>query len=377
MPKVSVVLPIYNNAHYLRECLDSVANQTMTDLEIICVNDGSTDGSLEIMNEYAARDERFIVIDKPNSGYGATLNRGIERATGEYVTILESDDAFPPDAVEAMYNFAMDNGGLDFLKADAEMFFGEGAERTFDYLPASEKETVYEGVFDSAADPGRYFARGGQPGMYKLAFLRERGIVYHESPGATFQDTSYWAQVMFCGHKVRYLKKSCYWIRRDNPGSSEADGSKVYTICREYDFVRERIDELEGIDVQKCKYACSYFRYWNYRWTCGRIARGAVREFVGYFSREFNELNAAGELDRSYFTEDELAVLDKIMADPDAYYYEDLRIPWELEPWKRDNEALLDALGRTQAALDELRDSKRYKLGSLMVAPLDIVRGGR
>lgn len=381
MPSVSVVLPIYNNAHYLDECLSSVMNQTMQDLEIICVNDGSTDGSLEIIQRYAAADERFIVIDKPNTGYGNSMNVGCDLATGEYLTVLESDDIFPLDACETMYRFAKDNGDLDFLKADAQMFFGVGDERRFEYLPASENTHCYEGVFDSSADPGRYFARGGQPGMYRVAFLRDRGIIYHDSPGATFQDTSYWAQVMFAGHRVRYLDRSCYLIRRDNEGSSEADGGKVYDICHEYDFVRKRIDEMDDIDIEKCRYACSYYRYWNYRWTCGRIAASSIRGFISYFSKEFNELDAKGELDRSYFKHDELSVLGQIMDDPDAYYFENYRFRRELDELharidglKCENEDLRQQLSGTESELAEVYSSKRYRLGTALSAPARIFK---
>ena len=77
MAKVSVVVPVYNVEKYLTECLDSIINQTLEDIEIICVNDGSTDSSLEILNNYAQKDKRIIVINKANSGYGNTMNIGI------------------------------------------------------------------------------------------------------------------------------------------------------------------------------------------------------------------------------------------------------------------------------------------------------------
>ena len=373
MPKVSVIIPIYNNAGYLRECLDSVAAQTLADIQVICVNDGSTDGSLAIMREYEAADSRFTVIDKPNTGYGASLNVGTAAAEGEYLTVLESDDVFPEDACQAMYEFCVSQD-LDFCKADASIFFGEGDGRTYEYLPASEKQVCYEAVFDAAADPGRYFARGGQPGMYRLAFLRDSGIVYHESPGATFQDTSFWAQVTFAAHRVRYLAQPCYLIRRDNPGSSEADGSKVYTINAEYDFVRQRIDEMEGIDKQKCKVACSYFRFWNYYWSIGRISPKFRREFIVRFAEEFRALDEAGELDRRYFTDDELAILHAIMGDPEAYYFESWKVPQQVDGMIARLKQLEAENAQLRAELAEVYGSKRYRLGSMAALPLEFVR---
>ena len=90
--KVSIVIPVYNVEHYLVECLDSAMNQTLHDIEIICVNDGSKDSSLEILLEYAKRDSRIKIIDKENAGYGHTMNLGIDMARGEYIGIIESDD---------------------------------------------------------------------------------------------------------------------------------------------------------------------------------------------------------------------------------------------------------------------------------------------
>ena len=105
-PAVSLLIPIYNVERYLPECLDSAVGQTLMDIEVICINDGSTDSSPEIISRYAAKDDRIKVIDKPNSGYGCSMNLGLQEATGEYVGILESDDFFEPDALESLYRAA-------------------------------------------------------------------------------------------------------------------------------------------------------------------------------------------------------------------------------------------------------------------------------
>ena len=85
MVKVSIIVPTYNVEQYLAECMDSITGQTLRELEIICVNDGSTDGSLNILKKYAASDDRIIIIDKKNEGYGRAMNDGLDRASGEYV----------------------------------------------------------------------------------------------------------------------------------------------------------------------------------------------------------------------------------------------------------------------------------------------------
>ena len=83
MPKVSIIVPTYNVENYLRECMESIVRQTLKDIEVICINDGSTDGSLAILKEYADKDDRIVLVDKKNEGYGVGMNTGLDRATGE------------------------------------------------------------------------------------------------------------------------------------------------------------------------------------------------------------------------------------------------------------------------------------------------------
>ena len=96
MAKVSIVVPVYNVERYLEECLNSIKIQTLKDIEIICVDDGSTDLSAQILDNYAKKDNRFHVIHKQNEGYGRTMNIGISKATAPYVGIVESDDIIEP-----------------------------------------------------------------------------------------------------------------------------------------------------------------------------------------------------------------------------------------------------------------------------------------
>ena len=106
MPKVSVIIPVYNVEKYLRECLDSVINQTLRDIEIICINDGSTDNSLEILKKYAQKDNRIVLINKENEGAGEARNKGLEKAQGDFVIFFDSDDYMATDCLEKLINKA-------------------------------------------------------------------------------------------------------------------------------------------------------------------------------------------------------------------------------------------------------------------------------
>ena len=106
MTSVSIIVPVYNTEKYLHKCLDSLINQTLKDIEIICVNDGSTDDSLKILNEYAQKDSRIKIITQENKKQGAARNAGLEIATGEYIGYVDSDDWVDLDFYEKLYNAA-------------------------------------------------------------------------------------------------------------------------------------------------------------------------------------------------------------------------------------------------------------------------------
>jgi len=122
MPKVSVIVPVYNVESYLNECLDSILNQTLRDIEIICVNDGSTDSSLRVLEEYRRKDARVKVISQWNGGLSCARNTGLRAARGEYVYFIDSDDYIETNALEYLYQEARKDQ-LDILFFDGESFF--------------------------------------------------------------------------------------------------------------------------------------------------------------------------------------------------------------------------------------------------------------
>lgn len=138
MPKVSVIIPIYNAEQYLRACLDSVVGQTLQDIEIICINDGSTDGSLTILEEYASKDARLHIISKKNEGLVAARKTGVLFANSEYIGYVDSDDWVEPDMFEKMY--------AKMKEYDVELlctgYFLEGSYTTV------HLDTVEEGLYN-------------------------------------------------------------------------------------------------------------------------------------------------------------------------------------------------------------------------------------
>lgn len=130
-PKISVIIPVYNVEKYLRKCLDSVINQTYTNLEIICVNDGSPDNSLAILKEYATKDERIIVIDKENGGVSSARNKGLEIATGEYISFIDSDDWLELNLYELAIAEYLKDSEIDIVTWSANVIDNRNASKYF------------------------------------------------------------------------------------------------------------------------------------------------------------------------------------------------------------------------------------------------------
>lgn len=124
-PKVSVIIPVYNVEKYLKDCIKSICEQTLEEIEIICVNDGSTDNSLEILNELSKNDKRIVIINQKNAGAGAARNRGISAATGKYLGFVDSDDLIYPTMYEELVNKAEKTQADMVITGEIETFFDD------------------------------------------------------------------------------------------------------------------------------------------------------------------------------------------------------------------------------------------------------------
>ena len=217
MPKVSVLIPIFNVEKYLEECLDSVVNQTLKDIEIVCIDDGSTDKSPAIIKKYAKNDKRIKVITKKNSGYGDSMNKGLEKATGEYIGIVESDDFIEPEMFEELYGLAKDND-TQVAKGNAYWYWTEG------------KKSVYRSLVD-LDNTGRvvvprketkifYQIPSIWAGIYQRDFITKNKIGFRPTPGASYQDTGFHYKVWAMADSAIFTHKAYLYYRQDNMSSS-------------------------------------------------------------------------------------------------------------------------------------------------------------
>ena len=188
-PKVSIIMPSLNVGPFIRECIESAVNQTLTDIEILCVDAGSTDGTAEILQEYAARDSRVHFIHSDVRSYGYQMNLGLDAATGEYIGILETDDWTEPDQFEKMYTAAREQDA-DLVKSNYYWYYTKGGVRSepFENL----KKCRYETVFCPMEDRNLFNVTPSiWSGIYRRQMLLDHNIRFNETPGASFQDTSF------------------------------------------------------------------------------------------------------------------------------------------------------------------------------------------
>lgn len=316
--KVSVVVPIFNVETYLPQCLDSVLNQTLEDIEVICVNDGSTDGSLEILKDYLSRDKRIKIINKDNAGYGHTMNIGMDMASGEYIAIVESDDYILPTMLEVLYNTANDNN-LDFVKSDFYRFYGEGDTFIKEYHQIDKSGKYYGKLFSTCDNQEAYkFLMNTWTGLYKTSFLRENCIRHFETPGASYQDNGFWFKTFFYGKRVMIVNQPFYMYRRDNPNSSVKNKEKVYAMDKEYDLIYGFLEDSEN--KESFLQALTFAKYNNFHFTMDRIDLEFKEEFLKSTSKNFNKMKDNGELRPDLLEEYDQHILNWIIEDPDKYY---------------------------------------------------------
>ena len=321
-PLVSLLIPIYNVERYLRECLDSAVNQTLDNIEIICINDGSTDSSPDIIREYMDRDSRIKLIDKANSGYGDSMNRGLDMARGEYVGILESDDIMVKDALEKLVAAAR-SCDADFAKANFDFYWSKPDERREQHEMFKAKDC---GKAVHPSDTTRFFKQKPSiwSAVYKRSFLVQNGIRFLPTPGASFQDTSFAFKVIACADAATCVHDSVLLYRQDNENSSVNSSAKVFCVNEEYAEIERWIrDEFAAghspDDVARLLKFNALIKYDSYMWNYVRLAPQFYKEFLRRMTDEFQDALNRGDFALTDLKPWKRANLAAIMKDPDRW----------------------------------------------------------
>lgn len=294
MTKISVLVPIYNVEQYLPKCLDSLCDQTLKSIEIICINDGSTDASEAILDEYAKNHSNIVVINKKNSGYGDSMNRGLEAATGEYIGIVESDDFIDQNGFEKLYELAKKTDA-DIVKANY-------------YYHSEDKDEIHEVVKNQKTNKATtisddYNILIEEPGIwsaiYRRDFLNENKIRFRTTPGASYQDTGFFFKTACAAKKIVYTKNAFLHYRTDNANSSVKSLEKVNYVVEEYADIEKFLEKCEVSD--EVKYTIQAAKFGAFHWNLQRLPKDLAKEFIITIKQEFSKADKAGLLQKKYF----------------------------------------------------------------------------
>ncbi len=275
MAKISIIIPVYNVESYLRECLDSVINQTFHDLEIICIDDGSTDGSGAILDEYAARDTRFVVVHRENRGISCSRNEGLEHATGESVLFLDSDDALERNACELLMRVKT-NHDADMIQFGYRIF---GGNETI--VPAltecGEFVSETEKIRMTRVVPSIWLY------LYRADFLQKRTLKFAEE--IIFEDISYVYHARLLANRILTLPVSLYRYRVGSGYSTSASKERSY-LCYPAAFNR-MIQELQTENASPETLRLAVLRKMNEVYFAWQTRRSIRREFTRVIRNEF------------------------------------------------------------------------------------------
>lgn len=256
-PKVSIILPVYNVAPYLRQSLDSIIAQTLSDIEIICVDDGSTDESGQILDEYKEKDERIKVIHKKNAGTGAARNDGLKIATGECIGFVDPDDWILPNMYERLYNLLQDKG-LDIVMFTPDVYNDKtGKHEGFLYFQDSNfPKFLDDKVFNKDDISPFSYPMCVWNKLYRKRLFDENNIEFAE--GLDFEDHKVIFKSLFTAKRIYFIREKLYVYRHSREGSILSDNdTRMFDHIKIYDIVENILKETGNWE----KFHLDFLRY--------------------------------------------------------------------------------------------------------------------
>ncbi len=311
-PLVSVIIPVYNVEQYLRQCLDSVVNQTLKDIEIICVNDSSTDNSLAILNEYAARDSRIKVITQPNGGAGAARNNGLSASTGKYLSFLDSDDFFEPDMLELAYEKAEEDKA-DFVVFQSDQYYTDDdkfvqvawtlrEKEIPPYTPFSHRQMT-DNIF-------KVFVGWAWDKLYNREFVEQNHLLFQEQ--RTSNDMLFVFSAVAIAKRITVVKKVLAHQRRDAKDSlSKTRENSWYCFYDALLALRERL-KSEGLYRELEKDYINYALHFSL-WNINTLAEPTKTKLITKMKSEwFEELGIKGKSEEYFYNKKEYKQYTKL-----------------------------------------------------------------
>ena len=312
MPLVSVIIPVYNVEKYLRQCLDSVTAQTLSNIEIICVNDSSTDGSLSILEEYAEKDDRIRVVTQQNGGAGAARNRGLSMASGKYLSFLDSDDFFEPDMLELAYRKAEEDRA-DFVVFNSNQYYTDKekfvevawtlrVKEIPPYTPFSHRQMT-DNIF-------KVFVGWAWDKLYNREFVMKNHLLFQEQ--RTSNDMYFVFSAVAIAKRISVVNKVLAHQRRDAKDSlSKTRENSWYCFYDALMALRGRLQE-EGIFKETEKDYINYALH-STLWNINTLAEPTRSKLIDKMNSEwFEALGIKGKPEDYFYNKKEYKQYKKI-----------------------------------------------------------------
>ena len=353
MAKISVLVPVFNVAPYLPKCMDSILSQTLADIEVLCGDGGSTDGSLEILREYEAKDSRVRVISKVGSGYGESMNECMNIATGEYVGIVESDDWILPSMYAKLFRVAK-RFSTDVVISDFYHYYGDKKiiinilQHGHDYgrvIFPHKEHTAFGAVIATWS------------GIYRRKFLVENDIRYNETSGGSFQDIGFWCKALCFAESIYAVQHPFYMWRQNNPSSSIKQSEKAAErTYHEFDLLYSFLHDKTPNVTRDYADGLTWRRLASYLWVLERLTWEEGTKHLLRAASDFYTLKRNGEYSEALLSEAEKAIIKRISVcygkTPEEITQ--LRLAWELDDSRQE--------------VKRIEASKEYKVGQVIYA---------
>lgn len=369
MPKISVLIPVYNASEYLDESISSLLNQTFADIELICVNDGSKDNSLEILNDFAAGDSRVKVIDKENGGCGSARNRALEEASGEFVYFFDPDDLIEENAFELAYNSAVENDS-DMVIFKANIFDSNGISNreVFFYYDRTLKKEQFGNL--TFKDIKQYVLKGGYAPwskLYKNEFL-DAYDDFRFDLGLAFDDVPFHVKSMVRAKRLSFVNEFLYHYRVDNVNSVNSTASNGFDIFKIVDIV-ENILRTENVfdELTKEFYSFKLYHILNYIISTGseeyyEMARERFLETDRNHIGDIPDLSRKYDLVIKYEDYDEFKQHYELLLSINEKNSQITKLKKEVRALKKENEKLKKDNVKLKKENSELSNSKFNRL---------------
>lgn len=315
--KISVIVPIFNSEKFLKTSLDSLASQKLgsDDIEFLLINDGSVDGSLEIMKSYTSEDDRFKIFDRSNTGYGASLNFGLTQASGNYIGILEPDDWIDSDMYSTMLSVAQ-RDDLDIVRCNYKKVWTKAGTKT-EVIESLPKDLCNKSFRPIESQRCFFFHPAIWSMLVKKSLLVENDIKLLETPGAAFQDTSYSFKLWACAESAICIDEAFVNYRQDNESSSINNPNTSKFVHLEYDEVKRFVSSHQNSEIlAPIAMRRAFLAYvWNYE----RLDRELHLDFAKQANCDMKEWSSSGFFNKDLYLSWEITDLEILLDSPEKF----------------------------------------------------------